>query len=166
MLTYDCFDTPIGQLTVVKSTKGVCFIGLPGTSLAEAEKWARRHFPGEILKPASAPFEIERRQLLEYARGEWRQFTFLIDHRNTPGSVKFLEEVQKIPFGETATYGEIALRTGRPKAARAVGRAMATNPLPLVLPCHRIVGSDGSLTGYGGGISLKKQLLHMESGNV
>jgi O-6-methylguanine DNA methyltransferase len=166
MLTYDRFDTPIGQLTVVKSPRGVCFIGLPGTSLAEVEKWTRRHFPSEVLKPAAIPFEVERQQLLEFARGERRQFMFPIDHHNTPGAAKFLEEAQKIPFGETATYGEIALRTGRPKAARAVGRAMATNPLPLVLPCHRIVGSDGSLTGYGGGISLKKQLLQMESGSA
>lgn len=165
MLTYDRFDTRIGQLTVVKSPRGVCFIGLPGTLLAEVEKWTLRHFPDEILKLTSTPFEIERQQLVEYARGERQQFTFPIDHRNTPGAVRFLEEVQKIPFGETTTYGEIAHRAGRPNAARAVGRAMATNPLPLVLPCHRIVGSDGSLTGYGGGISLKKQLLQMESGS-
>jgi O-6-methylguanine DNA methyltransferase len=166
MITYDRFDTPIGQLTVVKSTKGVCYIGLPGTLLAEVEEWARKHFPGEILKPASTPFEVERQQLVEYAKGQRKQFNFPLDHRNSPGALKFLEEVHKIPFGETTTYGDIALRTGRPKAARAVGRAMATNPLPLVLPCHRIVGSDGSLTGYGGGIPLKKQLLQMESGSV
>ena len=166
MLTYDRFNTPIGKLTLIKSPKGICYIGLPNTSLAEAEKWAKRHFPDEVLKPAAIPFDTERQQLLEYTRGERREFTFPIDHHNTAAAVQFLEEVRRIPFGHTLTYGEIARRAGRPKAARAVGRAMATNPLPLVLPCHRVIGSDGSITGYGGGIPLKKQLLKMEAGGA
>jgi O-6-methylguanine DNA methyltransferase len=163
MLAYDQFDTPIGQLTIIKSPRGVCYIGLPNTALDEAKKWIKRHFPGEVLKPATASFELERQQLLEYTRGNRQEFTFPLEHRNTATAVEFLREVHKIPFGQTATYGEIARRTGRPNAARAVGRAMATNPLPLIIPCHRVIGSDGSITGYGGGIPLKKQLLKMES---
>jgi O-6-methylguanine DNA methyltransferase len=166
MLVYDRFDTPVGQLTVIKSPQGICYIGLPNTSLTEAEKWVKRHYPGEVMKPAAAPFETERQQLLEYTRGQRQEFTFPIDHRNTAAALEFLEEVRKIPFGRTATYGEIARRAGRPQAARAVGRAMAANPLPLVLPCHRVIGADGSITGYGGGIPLKKQLLKMESGGA
>jgi len=163
MLTYDRFSTRIGQLTVVKSEQGVCFIGLPSATTARVEAWVNRHFPGESLRPAPAPFEQEQRELQEYVDGRRTTFTFPLDHHNTPFSIQVLEEVRRIPYGETASYGDIARRVGRPRAARAVGRAVATNPLALVIPCHRVIGSSGSLTGFGGGLALKKELLRLES---
>jgi len=163
MLTYDRFSTRIGQLTVVKSEQGVCFIGLPSATTARVEAWVNRHFPGGALRPAPAPFEQEQRELQEYVSGQRTTFTFPLDHRNTPFSIQVLEEVRRIPYGETASYGDIARRVGRPRAARAVGRAVATNPLALVIPCHRVIGSSGSLTGFGGGLALKKELLRLES---
>lgn len=163
MLTYDRFSTHIGQLTVVKNERGVCFIGLPSVTIDLVQAWANRHFPGESLRPGPAPFERERRELREYAEGRRTTFTFPLDHHNTPFSLQVLEEVGRVPYGKTASYGAIARRVGRPRSARAVGRAMATNPLPLVIPCHRIVGSGGSLTGFGGGLALKKELLRLES---
>ena len=163
MPTYDRFATPIGQLTVVKSERGVCYIDLPSGDMARVEAWVRRHFPGESLGPAPAPFQRERRELREYAHGQRTHFTFSFDHRNTPFSHRVLEEVRRVPYGETATYRDIARRVGRPRAARAVGQALAANPLALLIPCHRIVGADGSLTGYGGGLTLKQQLLRLES---
>lgn len=163
MLTYDCFPTAIGEITIARSERGVCYIGLPSASMGRIKAWVRRNFPGEALHPASAPFTRERRELQEYTDGRRNHFTFPIDHHNTPFSLKVLEQVSRVPYGETATYGAIARRIGRPRTARAVGRAVAANPLPLVIPCHRIVGSDGSLTGYGGGIALKKALLDLEA---
>ncbi len=162
MLTYDRFTTPIGQLIVAKSDRGVCYIGLPSASITQVEAWARRTFPGESLVPAPEPFNRERRELGEYAGGQRTHFTFPLDHHNTPFSLQVLEEVRRVSYGETATYGDIARRVGRPRAARAVGRSVGANPLALVIPCHRIVGSDGSLTGYGGGLALKKELLRLE----
>lgn len=163
MLTYDRFSTCIGQLTVVKSEQGVCFIGLPSAITARMEAWVNRHFSGGSLRPAPAPFEREQRELQEYVSGRRITFTFPLDHRNTPFSIRVLEEVRRIPYGETASYGDMARRVGCPRAARAVGRAVATNPLALVIPCHRVIGSSGSLTGFGGGLALKKELLRLES---
>ncbi|UCH63716.1 MAG: methylated-DNA--[protein]-cysteine S-methyltransferase [Fidelibacterota bacterium] len=163
MLTYDSFNTNIGLLTVVKSERGVCFIGLPSATMSRVQIWANRRFPGEALHPASAPFGRERQELQEYTSGGRTIFTFSLDHRNTPFSLQVLEEVCRVPYGETASYADIARRVARPHAARAVGRAVAANPLPLVIPCHRIVGSNGSLTGFGGGLNLKQELLLLES---
>ncbi|UCD38372.1 MAG: methylated-DNA--[protein]-cysteine S-methyltransferase [Fidelibacterota bacterium] len=166
MLAYDRFSTRIGQLTVVKSDRGVCYIGLPNATLDRVKAWVHKHIPGESLQPAAEPFTRERLELQEYAEGRRNTFSFPVDHRNTPFSLKVLAEVNRIPYGRTATYGNIAERVGHPRAARAVGRAVAANPLSLVIPCHRVVGTNGSLTGYGGGVDLKKQLLQMESGRV
>ena len=171
MLICDQFSTSLGTVTLVKSGRGVCFIGLPLAKPWDLEAWARRHYPSEDLKPAPDPFQQERREVREYADGTRKSFTFPLDRRSTPFSRQVLKEVGRVPYGATASYGDIARRLGRPGAARAVGRAVATNPLPIVNPCHRIVGSDGSLTGYGGGLSggssqtglaLKRDLLRME----
>ncbi len=166
MLTYDHFTAPIGHITVVKSAQGVCFIGLPSTTLKQVEVWARRHIPGESLTSSPEPFERERRELQEYFNGRRSEFTFPLDRRGTPFSHKVLEAVHRVPYGETTTYGQIARRIGRPRAARAVGRTVAANPLPLVIPCHRIVGTGGALTGFGGGLPLKEQLLQLEAGGA
>ncbi|MFB0516964.1 MAG: methylated-DNA--[protein]-cysteine S-methyltransferase [Candidatus Neomarinimicrobiota bacterium] len=163
MLACDRFTTPIGEITIVKSARGVCYIGLPSPPMAQVEAWVRRHFPGESLRPAAGPFDRERSELSEYIAGRRMTFTFPLDHRNTPFALQALVEVSRVPYGKTATYGDIARRVGQPRAARAVGQALAANPLALAIPCHRIVGRDGSLTGYGGGLALKKQLLQLEA---
>lgn len=162
MLTYDRIPTDIGTLTVVKGSEGVCYIGLPNAELATVTAWGRRHFPGESLKATDKPFKVERAELQAYGRGELTEFTFKLDLHNTPFFKEVLEETRRVPYGQTATYGDIAMRVGRPNSARAIGRAMATNPIPIVLPCHRITGSNGSLTGYGGGLDMKTALLKME----
>ena len=166
MLVYDRFATTFGQVTVVKSDRGVCYIGLPGSALFQAKDWAARHFPGESWNRAPGQFEEERREVQAYSQGLGRQFTFPLDHRNSPFSLRVLAAVSRVPFGQTDTYQSIARQVGRSGAARAVGRAVATNPLPLIIPCHRIVGTNGSLTGYGGGLELKRALLQMESSQL
>ena len=103
-----------------------------------------------------------RRQLAEYFAGERRDFDLRLAPEGTPFERSVWEELRKIPFGETRSYGEIAQAIGRPGAARAVGRANGANPIPIVVPCHRVIGSDGSLTGFGGGLEAKSRLLEIE----
>ena len=162
MLQFDQFDTPKGRLTLVKSNKGICFVGLPSANLASVEKWASKYYQGEQLVQNSAALEDAKIELIDYMAGRRQDFSIPLDHRNTSFAQTALQKVAEIGYGKTATYGMIAHQLGKPRSARAVGRAAATNPLPLIIPCHRVVGSDGSLTGYGGGLPLKKALLDME----
>ncbi|MCA9880156.1 MAG: methylated-DNA--[protein]-cysteine S-methyltransferase [Thermomicrobiales bacterium] len=125
-----------------------------------AELLARRgfHLEADAARTAAA-----RRQLEGYCRGERRVFTLPLALRGTPWQQAVWQAVAEIPFGETRTYGEVATGLGRPRAARAMGRANATNPLPIVVPCHRVVGTSGALTGYAGGLHIKQRLLKHEA---
>jgi O-6-methylguanine DNA methyltransferase len=163
MLSYDYCHTPHGTLTLVKSDRGLCYLGLPNTTEEQITAWAGRRFRGEQLKHVPGSCHREAQELQQYFTGDRTTFTLALDHRNTPFAQQALAEVSRVSYGQTATYGDIAGRLGRPRAARAVGRAVATNPLAIVIPCHRIVGTDGRLTGYGGGLALKQSLLDMES---
>ncbi|MFL6196376.1 MAG: methylated-DNA--[protein]-cysteine S-methyltransferase [Thermoanaerobaculia bacterium] len=103
-----------------------------------------------------------RRQLAEYFAGERQEFDLTLAPEGTPFERTVWEALRGIPFGQTRSYGEIAQAIGRPGAARAVGRANGANPIPIVVPCHRVIGSDGSLTGFGGGLEAKSRLLEIE----
>jgi methylated-DNA-[protein]-cysteine S-methyltransferase len=103
-------------------------------------------------------------QLEEYFKSERRRFELELEPEGTDFEYRVWSAVQRIPFGATDTYGEIARRLGEPDAARAVGHANARNPIAIIVPCHRVIGSDGDLTGYAGGLDRKKWLLDMESG--
>ena len=112
---------------------------------------------------SGSAIDSAHRELDEYFDGSRRSFDVAVDLRGqAPFSVAVLGELAKVPYGRTATYGELASRAGSPKAARAVGMVMNRNPIPIVLPCHRIVGASGSLVGYGGGLDRKEQLLRLE----
>jgi methylated-DNA-[protein]-cysteine S-methyltransferase len=104
------------------------------------------------------------RELVEYLAGARREFDFPIDLHGTPFEMEVWTALQNIPYGSTVTYGELATRLGRPGAARAVGSANGRNPIPIVVPCHRVIAAGGKLGGYGGGLTLKRQLLDLESG--
>ncbi len=109
------------------------------------------------------PLAEARRQLDEYFGGDRKQFDLPLRLEGTEFQVSVLEALQEIPYGETASYGEIARRIGRPKAVRAVGAANGRNPIPIVVPCHRVIGSTGDLTGFGGGLDTKEALLRLEA---
>lgn len=114
-------------------------------------------------RPAESPFEQRvARELEEYGCGERTRFTFAIAPDGTKFDHAVWREVARIPYGETATYGEVARRIGRAGAARAVGYANGRNPIPLVIPCHRVIAAGGKLGGYGGGLPLKRRLLALE----
>jgi methylated-DNA-[protein]-cysteine S-methyltransferase len=102
------------------------------------------------------------RQLELYFQGRLRQFSLKLAPQGTPFQLSVLRALQDVPYGATISYGELAQRIGRPKASRAVGGANARNPLPIVIPCHRVIGSDGSLVGFGGGLEIKRKLLDLE----
>lgn len=118
---------------------------------------------GDDWRQDKSAFPDARRQLTEYFAGERKSFDMAFQPSGTQFQLSVLAALQEIPYGQTASYGEIAERIGRPKAVRAVGAANGRNPLPIVIPCHRVIGASGALTGFGGGLPAKKFLLELES---
>ena len=155
------FETQIGWVGVAFSERGLAGIQLPRATRAQTLANLQRDFPKAAVV-ADAPLGIAR-ELREYAEGTRRQFTLPLDLSAVkPFQRAVLQVADSIKYGETRSYGWIARAIGKPRAARAVGRALATNPIPIILPCHRVLGSDGGLHGYGGGLPLKRKLLELE----
>ena len=154
-------DTPIGDLLVGVTDHGVCRIHIDADPERQLESLARQFGP-RVLR-ASKPVDRVRRQLDEYFAGRRRAFEVDWDIRALPAyNRRVLEELARVEYGRTTTYGALAARTGNPRAARAVGTIMNRNPIPIVLPCHRVVGANGRLTGYAGGLDRKERLLRLE----
>ncbi len=156
-------QTPLGDLWIAVSEAGLAAVAW-GRSQAEFEAWLVRRFkrPVEFNPKRTAQAATELR---EYLAGKRRHFTLVVDWTLLrPFQQAALRATYEIPYGETRTYKQIAERIGKPKAARAVGRAEAANPMPLVIPCHRVIGTDGKLHGYGlgEGIKTKEWLLKLE----
>lgn len=120
--------------------------------------------PNKEWKEDAAFFTAILRQLRAYFAGELREFDIPLLLEGTAFQKRVWKNLQNIPYGETISYGELAKRIGDPKAVRAVGAANGQNPIPIIVPCHRVIGSNGSLTGFGGGIENKKKLLELEGG--
>jgi methylated-DNA-[protein]-cysteine S-methyltransferase len=151
MKTYDYLDTPLGRMLLVSSANGLC----------------GAHFVGQKYFPKIDPSwkrETSKagRELAEYFAGERAVFSVPLAAEGTPFQRAIWKEISKVRFGETITYAELARRAGFPGSARAAGAATGRNPLGVIVPCHRIVGTNGSLTGYAGGLSKKKALLALE----
>jgi methylated-DNA-[protein]-cysteine S-methyltransferase len=160
---YDVVESPVGPLLVAATDRGLLRVSFDagGDPEEELERIARLAGP-RVLRAPRAVADAQR-ELDEYFAGRRRAFDLPVDLRGqAPFTVAVLGELAKVPYGHTRTYGELATRAGNPKAARAVGMVMNRNPLPIVLPCHRIVGASGSLVGYGGGLERKEQLLRLE----
>ncbi len=160
-VAYELHDTPVGQLLVAVTNQGVCEIHYDADPDAEAERLARL-FGARVLR-SPRPTDEARRQLDEYFAGTRREFDLDVDLRPAREFGRaVLEQLAQVPYGELTTYGTLAARAGKPRAARAVGTVMNRNPVPIVLPCHRVVGSTGSLVGYAGGLDRKRTLLELE----
>ena len=158
---YDLVDSPVGQLLVAAGERGVLRISFD-PDLEQHLEWLSRIAGRNVLR---SPRQVDgvRRELDEYFEGRRRTFDLTVDLRGvTPFTERVLMELARIPFGETATYAELAARAGSPKAARAVGMTMNRNRIPIVLPCHRVIGANGSLVGYAGGLERKVALLTLE----
>ncbi len=153
---YYCYlDTPIGELLLAGDEHALCLVGFPEGSM--------RRDPEPDWIYNEKPFADARRQLVEYFEGKRREFDLPIHLTGTEFQMLVLEELRRIPYGQTTSYGSIAERIGRPKAMRAVGAANGRNPLPIIVPCHRVIGSTGDLTGFGGGLATKEALLRLEA---
>jgi methylated-DNA-[protein]-cysteine S-methyltransferase len=164
-VSYDIADTPVGPLFVAVSELGLCRISYDPEPDRQVEELART-FGSRVLR-APRPLDPVKRELDEYFEGRRHEFDLPVDLRGrTDFSRLVLEQLARVPYGEVTTYGSLAARSGRPKAARAVGTIMNRNPIPIVLPCHRVVGSTGSLVGYGGGLERKRLLLDLEHAPV
>lgn len=152
---YYCYlATPIGELLLAGETGALHVVSFP--------EGPKRRDPDPDWIYSESPFADARRQLLEYFAGTRRSFELRLAPTGTGFQLAVLKELQAIPYGTTTTYAEIARRIGRPKAVRAVGAANGRNPLPVIIPCHRVIGSGGQLTGFGGGLPTKEALLRLE----
>ena len=154
-------DSPLGPLRLVFTSIGLATIAFPKEP-ERHERWMRRVFPRakeQTTLPSGSAHTQVVQQLNQYFEGRRRVFDLPFDLRGTPFQKTVWANVARIPFGCIASYSEIAHLAGSPAASRAVGAANGANPIPLVIPCHRVVGADGSLTGFGGGLSAKRWLL-------
>jgi methylated-DNA-[protein]-cysteine S-methyltransferase len=151
---YDELPTPIGRLLLVADAQGLREVWFESGrhQKAPAPHWVRD----------AAKLAFAREQLEEYFAGTRQAFALPLHPLGTPFQLAVWHELARIPYGVTTSYGEMARRIGQPQAVRAVGAANGRNPLPIVLPCHRVIGADGSLTGFGGGLPTKRYLLAME----
>ena len=164
-VAYDFFDSPLGTLLVAATSAGVCRISYDSDPGEELERLARTL--GTRVLRAPPGVDAAKRQLDEYFGGDRTAFDLDVDLR---GRAEFtrrvLAELARVPYGRTTTYARLAERADRPRAARAVGTVMHNNPIPIVLPCHRVVGSSGSLVGYAGGLDRKEALLKLEGATL
>jgi methylated-DNA-[protein]-cysteine S-methyltransferase len=168
MIRHARLESPVGILHLFASSRGLVALTLPNDSPDAAQARLRNRYAKANLDLAFVDdLDALNRPLLqlkEYFAGIRRAFDLELDHGGTPFQTAVWDELSRIPFGEVRSYADIARAIGRPTATRAVGAANGTNPLPIVLPCHRVVGSNGTLTGYGGGLALKERLLAWERG--
>jgi methylated-DNA-[protein]-cysteine S-methyltransferase len=155
-MNYSYLETPIGTLLIAGDLDTIRFIGFPKNGKAQHPEpdWrpSARGAVGEAI-----------RQLKEYFAGRRTEFDLPLAPEGTEFQREVWRRLQEIPYGETISYGELARRVGNPNASRAVGAANGSNPIPIIIPCHRVIGANGKLTGFGGGLPTKKALLALEA---
>ena len=151
---FDRIDSPIGTLTAAADDAGLRYLLFP----------SNRHEPArQQWQPAQTPFGALREQLAAYFAGELERFDLTLAPVGTPFQQAVWQALRRIPYGKTCSYRDLATDIGNAKAVRAVGLANGRNPLPIIVPCHRVIGADGSMTGFGGGIETKRALLEVEA---
>jgi len=159
---YTHCDTPIGCLWIASTERGICRLNLPDERADLFFAWLNKAFPGASYLESVETNERAIAELRAYLAGQLRTFSVPLDVHGTEFQRAVWAAVARIPYGETRSYADVAKDVERANAYRAVGAANGANPLPLFVPCHRVIGKDGSLTGYGGGLPLKAWLLNME----
>ena len=158
MCYYDFYESPHGQMLLVAADEGLSGVYFDG------QKYLPRVEPEWRREARHAPLRQAKRELAEYFGGERERFETALAPEGTPFQRSVWKAISTVGFGDTITYGELARRAGRPESVRAAGAATGRNPISIIVPCHRIVGSSGSLTGYAGGLDRKRALLALESG--
>ncbi|MNI21191.1 Methylated-DNA--protein-cysteine methyltransferase [compost metagenome] len=157
-------QSPIGSLVLVASNKGLCSIefGTLADNQAKLERWVNRWFGSHQLKADGEALQAVHEQLEQYFGGERQCFELELDLQGTIFQKQVWEALKLIPYGETASYKAVAEAIGSPKAVRAVGGANNRNPIPVIIPCHRVIGASGKQVGYGGGLPIQTHLLQLE----
>ena len=155
---YYCYlETPLGDLLLGGDEDGLALVSFPEGS--------RRREPDPDWIFNEKPFAEACKQLTEYFAGQRTEFTLTLQPAGTDFQLQVLNALQQIPYGTTCSYSDIARRIGKPRAVRAVGAANGRNPIPIIIPCHRVIGASGDLTGFGGGLPAKEALLRLEFEN-
>ena len=156
------FDSKIGLIYVASTEDGVCKISVPRESRKDFFDWLKDHFDPDTVSDNRAKNKDVIDQLTRYFNGRLAKFTCPIDLIGTPFQIRVWKELVKIPYGSTITFKQLAKRVMAPRASQAVGRANGMNPLPIIIPCHRVLGSGGSIVGYSCGIKTKEFLLRLD----
>ncbi len=160
MTYYTKVESPIGELLLVSDGKDLIRVSM------DKQKYAAEIGADWVQKADVPALKLAAEQLKSYFAGLLDHFDLPLAFRGTEFQKRVWGELTKIPFGQTISYGELARRVGSPKASRAVGLANGKNPIAIIVPCHRVIGANGTLTGYGGGLPRKKKLLELEQGKV
>ena len=155
-------DTPIGRILVAATASGVCRLCFPSEPPEHRYLWFNRYFSTLPVEQRHPVVEEAVCQIEEYFARQRHSFQVPLDLRGTDFQLVVWKELTKVPFGATTSYGELARRVGKPRGARAIGNALGSNPVPIIVPCHRVIGHDQRLVGFGGGLSVKEQLLELE----
>ncbi len=156
LIYFDYLGSPLGELLIVGDGQRVTRLYLPNHKRAVQ--------PDASWRQSTAPFQQAREELAEYFAGQRKTFEVSVRGAGTPFQQRVWQELVQIPFGTTISYAELARRVGQPNASRAVGNANGRNPISIIVPCHRVIGADGRLTGYAGGLDNKRWLLDLERG--
>ena len=164
MIYYTIIKSTIGQLGLVRNEKGLIKIYLPNEKISN--DILKKDYPNNTIIEDKTGFESVINQLNEYFNGDRKEFNIKLDLQVSSFYKASLKEVFKVKYGTTASYSDIAKKLNNPKAVRAVGSANAKNPIPIIIPCHRILNKNGKLGGYRGGLDMKKNLLSLEKNNI
>jgi methylated-DNA-[protein]-cysteine S-methyltransferase len=156
------FDSRVGRIYVASTDNGVCKISIPRESRKDFFEWLKNNFDPEAVADNRTKNRDVIDQLNRYFTGRLAKFTCPVDLIGTPFQTRVWRELSKISYGTTITYKHLARKVRAPKAFQAVGRANGANPLPIIIPCHRVIGSDGSMVGYAYGVKMKEFLLRLE----
>ncbi|MBF0526134.1 MAG: methylated-DNA--[protein]-cysteine S-methyltransferase [Deltaproteobacteria bacterium] len=159
---YSTLDTPIGRIFIGSTDQGVCEISLDASGWDDFTDKLHKSSGAPAIHPAGPRHDDVRRQLSEYFSRQRRVFEIALDVTGTAFQKRVWRALTTIPYGETWSYRQVAAVCGQPQAFRAVGQANRVNPVPIVVPCHRVIGANGTLTGYAGGLEIKKALLALE----
>ncbi|RPJ58046.1 MAG: methylated-DNA--[protein]-cysteine S-methyltransferase [Acidobacteria bacterium] len=155
-------ETPIGRILVAATPAGVCRVCFPTEPPGQRYQWFNRYFATLPIEERNPVVDRAVSEIEEYFARQRHSFDVPLDLHGTEFRLRVWTELAKVPFGATTSYGELARRVGKPGAARAIGNALHNNPVPIIVPCHRVIGHDRRLVGFGGGLSVKEQLLEIE----
>ncbi|TMV44215.1 methylated-DNA--[protein]-cysteine S-methyltransferase [Paenibacillus mesophilus] len=150
------------NLYMAATEKGLCYVGSPNKPFEQLAEWVRGRYPGSRLVQDDEKVKPYAEQIVEYLQGVRTGFTIPFDFRGTSFQLAVWEALCEIPYGQTRSYSDIAYLIQKPASVRAVGAAIGANPILITVPCHRVIGKNGSLTGYRGGLEMKTELLRLE----